>query len=310
MIIFESLLDTIGNTPMIKLNRYSKKEGITSNIIAKLEYFNPTGSIKARVALAMIDDAEKKGILKKDSIIVEPTSGNTGIGLAFVGTLKGYKVILTMPETMSEERKVLLKAFGAEIVLTEGKKGMLGAIDKAKDIVNNTSNAYMPDQFSNINNVRIHNEVTAREILRDTNGNIDIFVCGVGTGGTLTGIGSFLKKYDNNIKIIAVEPKNSAVLSGEKAGIHKIQGIGAGFIPKLLDLNIIDEVIQISDDEAYEYARKIIKYEGLMVGISSGASLAASTIVAKKKSSLKKNIVTIFADTGERYLSSNIYSNK
>ena len=310
MTIFESLLDTIGNTPMIKLNRYSKKEGITSNIIAKLEYFNPTGSIKARVALAMIDDAEKKGILKKDSIIVEPTSGNTGIGLAFVGTLKGYKVILTMPETMSEERKVLLKAFGAEIVLTEGKKGMLGAIDKAKDIVNNTSNAYMPDQFSNINNVRIHNEVTAREILRDTNGNIDIFVCGVGTGGTLTGIGSFLKKYDNNIKIIAVEPKNSAVLSGEKAGIHKIQGIGAGFIPKLLDLNIIDEVIQISDDEAYEYARKIIKYEGLMVGISSGASLAASTIVAKKKSSLKKNIVTIFADTGERYLSSNIYSNK
>ena len=295
---------------MIKLNRYSKKEGITSNIIAKLEYFNPTGSIMARVALAMIDDAEKKGILKKDSIIVEPTSGNTGIGLAFVGTLKGYKVILTMPETMSEERKVLLKAFGAEIVLTEGKKGMLGAIDKAKDIVNNTSNAYMPDQFSNINNVRIHNEVTAREILRDTNGNIDIFVCGVGTGGTLTGIGSFLKKYDNNIKIIAVEPKNSAVLSGEKAGIHKIQGIGAGFIPKLLDLNIIDEVIQISDDEAYEYARKIIKYEGLMVGISSGASLAASTIVAKKKSSLKKNIVTIFADTGERYLSSNIYSNK
>lgn len=310
MIIFESLLDTIGNTPMIKLNRYSKKEGITSNIIAKLEYFNPTGSIKARVALAMIDDAEKKGILKKDSIIVEPTSGNTGIGLAFVGTLKGYKVILTMPETMSEERKVLLKAFGAEIVLTEGKKGMLGAIDKAKDIVNNTSNAYMPDQFSNINNVRIHNEVTAREILRDTNGNIDIFVCGVGTGGTLTGIGSFLKKYDNNIKIIAVEPKNSAVLSGEKAGIHKIQGIGAGFIPKLLDLNIIDEVIQISDDEAYEYARKIVKYEGLMVGISSGASLAASTIVAKKKSSLKKNIITIFADTGERYLSSNIYSNK
>ena len=310
MIIFESLLDTIGNTPMIKLNRYSKKEGITSNIIAKLEYFNPTGSIKARVALAMIDDAEKKGILKKDSIIVEPTSGNTGIGLAFVGTLKGYKVILTMPETMSEERKVLLKAFGAEIVLTEGKKGMLGAIDKAKDIVNNTSNAYMPDQFSNINNVRIHNEVTAREILKDTNGNIDIFVCGVGTGGTLTGIGSFLKKYDNNIKIIAVEPKNSAVLSGEKAGIHKIQGIGAGFIPKLLDLNIIDEVIQISDDEAYEYARKIVKYEGLMVGISSGASLAASTIVAKKKSSLKKNIITIFADTGERYLSSNIYSNK
>ncbi len=310
MTIFESLLDTIGNTPMMKLNIYSKREGIKSNIIAKLEYFNPTGSIKARIALAMIEDAEKKGILKEGSVIVEPTSGNTGIGLAFVGTLKGYKVILTMPETMSEERKVLLKAFGAEIILTEGKKGMLGAIDKAKDIVSNTSNAYMPDQFSNINNVRIHNEVTAREILKDTNGKIDIFVCGVGTGGTLTGVGGFLKKYNNNIKIIAVEPKNSAVLSGEKAGIHKIQGIGAGFIPKLLDLSIIDEVIQISDDEAYEYARKIIKYEGLMVGISSGASLAASTIVAKRKSNFKKNIVTIFADTGERYLSSNIYSNK
>ena len=308
MKLFKDITEFIGNTPILELNNYVKNEGLYANIFAKLEYLNPAGSLKDRVALAMINDAEERLLLKKGSVIIEPTSGNTGIGLAAVGVAKGYKVILTMPDTMSIERRNLLKAYGAEVVLTEGSKGMKGAIQKAKELAQTIPHSFIPGQFTNQANPRVHYETTGPEIWDDLDGNIDIFVAGVGTGGSLSGVGKYLKERIPNVKIVAVEPFDSPVLSKGIAGSHKIQGIGAGFIPSTLDMQVYDEVIAITTEEAYEAAIKVATSDGILPGISSGAALAAATKISKRLENRGKNIVVLLPDNGSRYLSTPLYN--
>lgn len=307
MNIYNDFTELIGNTPMVSLNNIKKLLNLKGNIIAKLEYFNPAGSVKDRVGYALIREAEKQGILKKDSVIIEPTSGNTGIGLAAVAAVKGYKVILTMPETMSIERQKLLKAYGAQIVLTDGSKGMNGAIEKAEELAKEIPNAFIPSQFDNPVNPQEHFLTTGPEIWNDTDGNIDFFVAGVGTGGTLSGTGKYLKSKNSDIKVIAVEPVTSPVLSKGVSGAHGIQGIGAGFIPKNLNTCIFDEVSTVSVEEAYESARLIAENEGFLVGISSGAALNTAIKLAEKEENTDKNIIVILPDTGERYLSTPLF---
>lgn len=301
--IYKSLTELIGSTPLLELSNYNNKHSLKATIVAKLEYFNPAGSVKDRVAKAMIDDAEAKGLLNKDSVIIEPTSGNTGVGLASVASSRGYQIKLVMPDTMSIERRNLMKAYGAEIILTEGAKGMKGAIAKAEELAKEIPNSFIPGQFINQANPAIHKATTGPEIWEDTNGEIDIFVAGVGTGGTITGVGEFLKSKNPNIEIIAVEPEDSPVLSDGKAGPHKIQGIGAGFIPEILNKDIYDKVIKISNDDAFAMSKELAKTEGLLVGISSGAALKAATEIASKPENVGKTIVVLLPDTGERYLS-------
>lgn len=306
--IAKQLTDLIGNTPLLELSRYSTKHNLSANVIAKLEYFNPAGSVKDRVAFAMIEDAEKKGILKPGSVIIEPTSGNTGVGLAFVSAVKNYKLILTMPDTMSIERRSLLKAYGASIFLTPGVEGMKGAIAKANQLKEENPNSVILQQFENPANPQIHKETTAEEIWRDTEGKVDIFVAGVGTGGTVSGVGETLKKYNSTIKIVAVEPLDSPVLSGGKFGPHKIQGIGAGFVPKTYNSAVIDEIFPVSNDDAIRAGRELAAQEGLLVGISSGAAVFAASQIAQRPENKGKNIVVLLPDTGERYLSSVLYA--
>ncbi len=305
--IYQSITDLIGRTPLLQLNKYGEKKGVKANLIAKLEYFNPLGSVKDRIAYAMITDAEEKGLIKKDTVIIEPTSGNTGIGLAFVAAAKGYKLILTMPETMSIERRALVAALGAEIVLTPGSEGMKGAISKAVELAAELPNAFIPQQFSNFANPKTHRETTAVEILADTDGDIAAFVSGVGTGGTVSGVGQALKEKAPGAKIIAVEPAASPVLSGGQPSPHKIQGIGAGFVPEVFDRSVVDEIITVGNDEAFETARDVATAEGLLVGISSGAALYAATQVALRPEFAGKNIVVLLPDTGERYLSTPLF---
>lgn len=305
--IAKNLTELVGNTPLVQLSNYAVNKGLTANVIAKLESFNPLGCVKERIALSMIEDAEAKGILKQGIEIVEPTSGNTGIGLAFVAAIKGYKLTLTMPETMSVERRNLLKALGANLVLTPGPEGMKGAIAKANEIATEKG-AFLPQQFENAANPKVHAETTGEEIWRDTDGKVDIFVGGVGTGGTITGVGSTLKKYNPNIQIVAVEPADSPVLSGGNPGPHKIQGIGAGFIPKNFNPEVVDEIIQVSNDQAILTARQLAKEEGMLVGISSGAAAYAATLLALRPENKGKNIVVLLPDTGERYLSTLLYA--
>lgn len=306
--IAKQLTDLIGNTPLLELSRYSTKHNLSANVIAKLEYFNPAGSVKDRVAFAMIEDAEKKGILKPGSVIIEPTSGNTGVGLAFVSAVKNYKLILTMPDTMSIERRSLLKAYGASIFLTPGVEGMKGAIAKANQLKEENPNSVILQQFENPANPQIHKETTAEEIWRDTEGKVDIFVAGVGTGGTVSGVGETLKKYNSTIKIVAVEPLDSPVLSGGKSGPHKIQGIGAGFVPKTYNSAVIDEIFPVSNNDAIRAGRELATQEGLLVGISSGAAVFAASQIAQRPENKGKNIVVLLPDTGERYLSSVLYA--
>ncbi|WP_371379799.1 cysteine synthase A [Sporomusa aerivorans] len=305
--IYGNLTELIGNTPLVELKSYSGKREAIGHIIAKLEYFNPLGSVKDRIGYAMIKDAEDKGIINKDTVIVEPTSGNTGVGLAFVAAARGYKLILTMPETMSIERRKLVKALGAQIELTPGSKGMKGAIERAEEIVATTPNAWIPQQFKNPANPEIHRKTTAEEIWRDTDGQVDIVVGGVGTGGTITGIAEALKKYKPGLKAVAVEPADSPVLSGGNPGPHKIQGIGAGFVPVVFNREAIDEIITVQTDDAFQAARDVAATEGLLVGISSGAALFAATELAKRPENKGKSIVVILPDTGERYLSTALY---
>ena len=308
--IIESSLELIGNTPLLKLNNYSKKTGVSNaTLLAKLEYLNPAGSVKDRIALAMIEDAEKKGQLKPGATIIEPTSGNTGIGLAAVATAKGYKAILTLPDTMSVERRNLLKAYGAEIVLTEGSKGMKGAIAKADELNKSIPGSVILGQFVNPANPEIHRKTTGPEIWDQTDGNVDIFVAGVGTGGTLTGVGEFLKSKNPDVKIIAVEPATSPVLSKGTAGAHKIQGIGAGFVPDTLNTKIYDEVITIENEDAFVEGKNFAISEGILVGISSGAALKAASILAARPENKGKNIVVLLPDSGDRYLSTALFSN-
>ncbi len=306
--IANNLTDLIGNTPLLRLSNYSKLKNLEAEIIVKIEAFNPCGSVKDRVAKAMIEDAEKRGILKAGSEIIEPTSGNTGIGLAMVAAIKGYKLTLTMPETMSIERRNLLKALGANIVLTPGTLGMQGAIDKAIELHKKNSNSFIPQQFENPINPQIHRLTTGEEIWQDTNGKIDIFVAGVGTGGTISGVGEALKTHNPNIKIVAVEPASSSVLSGGKAGAHAIQGIGAGFIPKNYNPAVVDEIIKVSDNDAMFTSRLLAQQEGLLVGISSGAATYAATVLAQRRENKGKTIVALLPDTGERYLSTMLYA--
>ncbi len=306
--IADSLVDLIGKTPLLRLNKFSQDKNLSGNVIAKLEYFNPLGSVKDRIANAMISDAEKNGIINADSTIIEPTSGNTGIGLAFVAAAKGYKIILVMPDTMSAERRRLLIALGAELVLTPGEQGMKAAIRKAEELNSQIDNSFIPQQFDNPVNPQIHRETTALEIIEDTDGKIDIFVAGVGTGGTVTGVGEELKKYNPDIKVVAVEPYDSSVLSGEAPGPHPIQGIGAGFVPNILNREIIDEIFRVKNKEAIEASREVARKEGLLVGISSGAALFAATQIAKRKENAGKNVVVLLPDTGERYLSTKLFS--
>lgn len=306
--IAQKLTELIGNTPLLELSNFNKKHSVNAKIIGKLEYFNPASSIKDRIANAMIEDAEAKGVLRPDSEIIEPTSGNTGIGLAFVSASKGYKLTLTMPETMSLERRNLLKALGANIVLTPGAEGMKGAIAKAEELQKENPKAVILQQFANPANPAIHRKTTAEEIWKDTDGKVDIFVAGVGTGGTVSGVGEILKKYNSNIKIVAVEPTDSPVLSGGKPGPHKIQGIGAGFVPKVYDASVVDEVIQVTIDDSIRTSRELAREEGLLVGISSGAATFAALQLAKCHENKGKNIVVILPDTGERYLSTILYA--
>ena len=306
--IAKQLTDLIGNTPLLQLNNYNTAHKLEANIIAKLEYFNPAGSVKDRIAFAMIEDAEKKGLLQPGATIIEPTSGNTGVGLAFVSSVKGYKLILTMPETMSIERRNLLKALGANVVLTSGADGMNGAIAKAKELRNSTPGSVILQQFENPANPAIHITTTSEEIWRDTDGKVDIFVAGVGTGGTVSGVGSGLKSHNPDIQIIGVEPADSPVLSGGKPGPHKIQGIGAGFVPKTYDASVVDHVIQVANDDAIRTSRELSKREGLLVGISSGAAVYAATQLALLPENKGKNIVALLPDTGERYLSTILYA--
>ena len=305
--IAKKLTDLIGNTPLLELGTYRDENKLEANLIAKLEYFNPLGSVKDRVANAMIETAIKEGKINKDTVIIEPTSGNTGIGLAFVTATKGLRLILTMPETMSIERRRIVSALGAEVVLTPGVEGMKGAIEKAEALKEEYGNAFIPQQFENEANPKIHFETTGPEIWRDTDGKVDIFVAGVGTGGTVTGIGKYIKSQNPNAKIVAVEPATSAVLSGHKPGPHKIRGIGAGFVPKVLDLDIVDEIIPVENEDAFNASRAVAKAEGLLVGISSGASIYAATELAKRPENKGKNIVVLLPDTGERYLSTTLF---
>ncbi len=308
--IIESALELIGKTPLMRLNNYAKKTGVTNaTLLAKLEYLNPAGSVKDRVALAMIEDAEKKGLLKPGATIIEPTSGNTGIGLAAVATAKGYKAILTLPDTMSVERRNLLKAYGAEIVLTEGAKGMKGAIAKAEELNKEIQGSIILGQFVNPANPKAHKETTGPEIWDQTDGKVDIFVAGVGTGGTLSGVGEFLKSKNPNVKVVAVEPATSPVLSKGTAGAHKIQGIGAGFVPDTLNTKIYDEVIAIEDEDAFTEGKNFAVSEGILVGISSGAALKAASILAARPENKGKNIVVLLPDSGDRYLSTPLFSN-
>lgn len=307
MSIFNSADELIGNTPLMELTHIQKKYELKAKIFAKLEFLNATGSAKDRVAKAMIIDAENDGRLKKDSVIIEPTSGNTGIGLASVGTARGYRVIIVMPNTMSKERCTLIKAYGAEVVLSDGTKGMAGAIEKANELAQEIPNSFIPDQFSNPSNPKVHKETTGPEIWNDTNGNVDIFVAGVGTGGTITGVGEFLKSKKSDVKIVAVEPEASPLLSKGIAGSHKIQGIGANFVPSILNTNIYDEIIPVSNEDAYAMGKAIGREEGILVGISSGATLSAAIKVAQRKENEGKNIVVFFVDSGDRYLSTEMY---
>ena len=310
MKIYEKITDLIGRTPIMKLNNYSVAQGLDTPVLAKLEYFNPAGSVKDRVAKAMIDDAEEKGLLTSDSVIIEPTSGNTGIGLAAVAAARGYRIILTMPETMSIERRNLLKAYGAELVLTDGAKGMKGAIAKADELAKEIPHSFIPGQFVNQANPAAHFATTGPEIWEDTDGKIDIFVAGVGTGGTVTGVGKYLKSKNPNVKIVAVEPATSPVLSKGVAGPHKIQGIGAGFVPETLDTNVYDEIFAVENDDAFATGKAIARAEGVLVGISSGAAVYAATELAKRPENKGKIIVALLPDTGDRYLSTPMFSDK
>ena len=305
---YKRINDLVGKTPIVELSNLTEEFGINATLLAKLEYFNPAGSVKDRIANAMIKDAEEKGLLKKGTVIIEPTSGNTGIGLASAGAARGYRVILTMPETMSVERRNLLKAYGAEVVLTEGAKGMKGAIEKASELAATMDNAFIPSQFQNPANPKIHFETTGPEIWNDTDGEVDIFISGIGTGGTISGTGKYLKSMNPDIKVIAVEPAASPILSGGKPGPHKIQGIGAGFVPDTLDTGIYDEIITIENEDAFEMARAIATKEGILSGISSGAVIKAAEIVGKRKENEGKTIVVLLPDNGERYLSTPLFA--
>ena len=306
--IYQRITDLIGGTPLLELGNYEKKNGLEATLLAKLEYFNPAGSIKDRIAMAMLDDAEAKGLLKPGAVIIEPTSGNTGIGLAAVGAARGYRVILTMPETMSVERRNLLKAYGAELVLTDGSKGMKGAIAKAQELAEATPGSFIPGQFTNPANPEIHRRTTGPEIWADTEGKVDIFVAGVGTGGTITGVGEYLKSQKPEVKVVAVEPAGSPVLSQGKSGPHKIQGIGAGFVPETLNTAVYDEIIAVENEAAFAVGREIARTEGVLVGISSGAALYAATELAKRPENKGKVIVAMLPDTGDRYLSTPLFT--
>lgn len=306
--VYTSVDQLVGNTPLVELTKIEAKYGLKAKIFAKLEYFNPAGSVKDRIAKAMIDDAEANGLLNKNSVIIEPTSGNTGIGLASVATARGYKIIIVMPETMSVERRQLMKAYGAELVLTEGAKGMKGAIAKANELKDQIPNSFIPGQFVNPANPKAHFETTGPEIYNDLDGKVDIFVAGVGTGGTVTGVGKYLKSKKKDVKVVAVEPASSAVLSTGVAGAHKIQGIGAGFVPDVLDTKIYDEIITIENDEAFATGKELGKTEGVLVGISSGAALNAGIKLAQRPENAGKNIVVLLPDTGDRYLSTPLFA--
>lgn len=308
MKVYNTLTDLIGGTPLLKLSNYMQANGLEACVLGKLEYFNPAGSVKDRIAKAMIDDAEERGFLKPGSVIIEPTSGNTGIGLSAVAAARGYKVILTMPETMSIERRNLLKAYGAELVLTEGSKGMKGAIEKAEELAAQTPGSFIPSQFTNQANPKIHRETTGPEIWNDTDGKVDIFVAGVGTGGTITGVGEYLKSKNPAIKVVAVEPAGSPVLSKGTPGPHKIQGIGAGFVPDTLNTGIYDEIITVENEDAFATGNALAKKEGLLVGISAGAAVFAATQLAKRAENKGKVIVALLPDTGERYLSTPMFA--
>lgn len=308
MRVYRNISDLVGKTPLVELVNYKEEFNLQATILGKMEYFNPAGSVKDRVAKAMIEDAEKNGLINKNTVIIEPTSGNTGIGLAAIAASRGYKIILTMPETMSVERRNLLKAYGAELVLTDGTKGMKGAIEKAQELATEIENSFVPSQFSNFSNVNMHKDTTGPEIWEDTDGNVDIFIAGVGTGGTITGVGEYLKDKNPNIKIIAVEPKDSPVLSDGKPGPHKIQGIGAGFVPEILNTSIYDEIIQVENESAFENGRILAQKEGILVGISSGAALYAAKEIAKRPENKGKTIVVMLPDTGERYLSTPMFA--
>lgn len=306
--IYNSADRLIGKTPILKLNNIEKKLGLSANIYAKLEYFNPAGSVKDRIAKAMLDDAEKSGRLKPQSVIIEPTSGNTGIGLASVAAARGYRIIIVMPDTMSVERRQLMKAYGAELVLTDGVRGMKGAIEKARELSASIPDSFIPGQFENPANPQVHFDTTGPEIYEDTDGSVDIFVAGVGTGGTITGVGKYLKSKNPDIRVVAVEPASSAVLSKGVAGAHKIQGIGAGFVPDTLDVSVYDEIITVENESAFEMGRLVGRCEGVLVGISSGAALDAAVRLAKSPENVGKNIVVLFPDTGDRYLSTPLFS--
>lgn len=306
-VIADNLTQLIGNTPMLKLQGFAKYHSIKCNLIAKLEYFNPLGSSKDRVAAELVDNAFENKLIDSNTVIIEPTSGNTGIGLAFVGAVRGLKVILTLPENMSKERIMLLKALGAEVVLTPASEGMNGAINKANELKNLIGNAYIPDQFNNQSNVFAHKKSTAQEILRDTNGKVDYFIAGVGTGGTITGVAEVLKKHNKDVKIVAVEPESSAVLSGEEKGSHGLMGIGAGFVPGILNTELIDKIVKVNEAQAYETARSVAKTDGLLIGISSGAALYAASKIASEIADINTDIVVLLPDSGERYLSTPLF---